>query len=326
MEKPTVTVMLTCYNRIKYTVSCVRSLAEGNPKISFRFVITDDNSNDGTKEALQALPYDLTLLSGTGQLFWNGGMEKALDYALHTAEKTDYYMLVNDDVEFAAGAVEGLIDRLKRSPQESRNRAAARSNAGMQSDTEVRSNAGTQSDTEARSNAGTQSGTETHGGIGKTAVIAGATSDCNGRTSYGGVRLLSKHFAKFALVEPSAEYRECDTFNGNCVLLPKETFFAVGNVDPVYRHSMSDYDYGMHIRRLGFPIYNGEGYVGVCEDNAVQGSWRDTSLPRKERLKKKESPKGLPKKDWYYFIRKNYGFLPAVYHSATPYLRILLKR
>lgn len=291
--------MLTCYNRIKHTVSCVQSLAEGNPQVSFRFVITDDNSSDGTREALQALPYDLTLLSGTGQLFWNGGMEKALDYALHSSVKTDYYMLVNDDVEFLQGAVESLIDRQKKAPT---------LEGGQAQD------------------AGEQSSGKTHGSIGKAAVIAGATSDNNGRTSYGGVRLLSKHFAKFALVEPSAEYRECDTFNGNCVLLPQAVFFAAGNVDSVYRHSMSDYDYGMHIKRLGFPIYNGEGYAGVCEDNAVEGSWRDRTLPRKERWKKKESPKGLPKKDWYYFIRKNYGFLPAVYHSITPYLRILLKR
>lgn len=274
MRQPTVTVMLTCFNRIKYTVPCVKSLVEGNPNISFRFIITDDNSSDGTKEALQELPYHITLLSGDGQLFWNGGMEKALDYALHKAEKTEYYMLVNDDVAFKQGAIEALLERVKNGPTQ--------------------------------------------------AVVVGATTDSEGKTSYGGVKLLSKHFAKFGLVEPSKEYTECDTFNGNCVLLPEKIFFAAGNVDSSYIHSMSDYDYGMHIRRLGFKIYNSEGHIGSCNDNDVSGSWRDTSLSRKERLKKKESPKGLPKKDWYYFIRKNYGFFPALYHSITPYLRILL--
>ncbi len=283
MEKVTVTVMLTCFNRIKYTVPCVKALAEGNPEISFRFIITDDNSSDGTGEALKKLPYALTLLSGDGALFWNGGMEKSLDYALHTAEKTDYYLLVNDDVAFFAGAVEKLIERQKAlcSGEEKTKQAA---------------------------------------------VIVGATKDRTGKTSYGGVKLLSKHFAKFGIIEPSPEYKECDTFNGNCVLLPQEVFFRVGNVDSVYCHSMSDYDYGMHIRRLGFPIYNSAEHVGICDDNDVSGSWRDVSLPRKVRLQKKESPKGLPRKDWYHFIRKNYGFFPAVYHSVTPYLRILLKR
>ena len=277
MVQTTVTVMLTCFNRIKYTVPCVKSLVEGNPNISFRFIITDDNSSDGTKEALEKLPYAITILSGDGQLFWNGGMSKALDYALHSTEKTEYYMLVNDDVAFTAGAIEKLIERQRDCSKEI-----------------------------------------------SSVVIVGATADSSGKTSYGGVKLLSKHFAKFGLIEPSKEYQECDTFNGNCVLLPKDVFLKAGNVDSVYRHSMSDYDYGMHIRKLGFKIYNSEEHVGTCNDNDISGSWRDTSLSGKERLKKKESPKGLPKKDWYHFIRKNYGFLPAVYHSVTPYLRILL--
>ena len=189
----------------------------------------------------------------------------------------EYYMLVNDDVAFTAGAIEKLIERQRDCSKEI-----------------------------------------------SSVVIVGATADSSGKTSYGGVKLLSKHFAKFGLIEPSKEYQECDTFNGNCVLLPKDVFFKAGNVDSVYRHSMSDYDYGMHIRKLGFKIYNSEEHVGTCNDNDISGSWRDTSLSGKERLKKKESPKGLPKKDWYHFIRKNYGFLPAVYHSVTPYLRILL--
>lgn len=279
MAQPTVTVMLTCYNRIKYTIPCVEALVAGNPKVSFHFIITDDNSTDGTMEALKKLTYSMTLLSGNGQLFWNGGMEKTLDYALTKAEKTDYYLLVNDDVAFFKGSVEELIERQKGAPKD---------------------------------------------GIQSQAVIVGSTEDSSGRTSYGGVKLLSKHFARFALVEPSETYEECDTFNGNCVLIPREIFFKAGNVDSVYRHSMSDYDYGMRIRKLGYTIYNSSGHVGKCNDNDVVGSWRDTTLKRGERLKKKESLKGLPRRDWYHFIRKNYGFFPAIYHSITPYIRILL--
>lgn len=279
MAQPTVTVMLTCYNRIKYTIPCVEALVEGNPKVSFHFIITDDNSTDGTKEALEKLPYSITLLSGNGQLFWNGGMEKTLDCALTKSEKTDYYLLVNDDVEFFKGSIEALIKRQKEAPKEE---------------------------------------------VCSKAVIVGSTEDRDGRTSYGGVKLLSKRFARFALVEPSEVYEECDTFNGNCVLIPREVFFKAGNVDSVYRHSMSDYDYGMRIRKLGYTIYNSSEHVGKCNDNDVVGSWRDVTLKRGERLKKKESPKGLPRRDWYHFIRKNYGFFPAIYHSITPYIRILL--
>lgn len=276
MKQSSITVMLTCYNRKDFTVSCLKTLVEGNPNISFRFIVTDDNSSDGTPDALRELGYSMTLLSGDGQLFWNGGMYKALEYALQTKERTDYYLLVNDDVRFSQGAMERLVARQQSAPDK------------------------------------------------EQAVIVGATADKNGNTSYGGVRLLSKHFAKFALVEPSDEYISCDTFNGNCVLIPQAVFFDIGNVDAFYRHSMSDYDYGMQMRRKGIALYNSAEYVGICEDNDITGSWRDTELPRKVRLQKKESPKGLPRRDWFYFVKKNYGLLSALYHSATPYLRIFL--
>ena len=275
MERSTVTVMLTCFNRRNDTINCVQSLVQGNPNIDFKFVITDDHSSDGTAEALGTLPYQVIVLEGDGQLFWNGGMRKALQYALDCADKTQYYMLVNDDVTFYQGAIEKMIERCELYPE---------------------------------------------------AVMVGSTKDNKGNTSYGGVKLLSKYFARFAIVEPSEEYRMCDTFNGNCVLIPCDVFKKIGNLDPVYRHSMSDYDYGMHIRRMGFAIYNTAEHVGTCNDNQVSGSWRDASLPRRQRLQKKESPKGLPRRDWYHFIRKNYGLVSAVYHSMTPYIRIILRR
>ncbi len=276
MKRSSVTAMLTCYNRKEFTISCLKTLVEGNPDISFRFIVTDDNSSDGTQDALGELGYSLILLSGDGQLFWNGGMYKALEYALRSEDRTDYYMLVNDDVKFLEGAIEKLVVRQQEATDAER------------------------------------------------AVIVGATADKNGNTSYGGTRLLSKHFAKFALIEPSEEYVSCDTFNGNCVLIPQNVFFEVGNVDALYRHSMSDYDYGMRMRREGISLYNSAEHVGICEDNDITGSWRDASLPRKVRLQKKESPKGLPRRDWFYFVRKNYGLFSALYHSITPYLRILL--
>lgn len=49
-------------------------------------------------------------------------------------------------------------------------------------------------------------------------------------------------------------------------------------------------------------------------------------MPRIQRIKKKESPKGNPYKEWWYFIRKNYGKLYAVVYSITPYIKILLRK
>ncbi|MGN0347051.1 MAG: glycosyltransferase family 2 protein [Lachnospiraceae bacterium] len=272
-KKPRVMILLTCYNRREKTLSCIKSIGNQNPSYDLTFVVTDDNSRDNTVPALRELPYQFVFLKGDGKLFWNGGMRKALDYALEHLESLDYVMLINDDVVFFPNMVDNLYHRLMENEAE---------------------------------------------------VVVGATKTAENTTSYGGVLMTSRHFAKYRLVDPSPSPVYCDTFNGNCVFMSSEIFRQVGNLDEHYIHSMSDYDYGMSIRRKGFRIINTKDYVGVCEDNAVEGSWRDTSLPRKKRMELKEGPKGLPKHDWYYFIKKNYGFIPACYHSITPYLRILL--
>ena len=40
----------------------------------------------------------------------------------------------------------------------------------------------------------------------------------------------------------------------------------------------------------------------------------------------KESPKGLPSKQWFYFLKKNFNINYAVWKSITPYIRIILKK
>ena len=267
--------VLTCHNRREKTLACLRSLAEGNPRIGFTFIVTDDGSTDGTPEALLALPYTIVLLRGDGTLFWNGGMRSGMAYLRAGKEAvSDYVLMVNDDVRFYEGAIEALIVR-----------SAENGNC----------------------------------------TVAGATEDTKGRLTYGGVRCLSATFARFSLLPPSQEPADCDTFNGNCVLLPWAVFLSAGELDPRYLHSMADYDYGLGLKRQGFRVINAESVSGVCEDNDIRGSWRDRTLSRAKRLQKKESPKGLPRGDWFYFLKKNYGLFSALYHSLTPYLRIAFR-
>ena len=160
----------------------------------------------------------------------------------------------------------------------------------------------------------------------QTDAVVGATKDSKGKQSYGGVRQKSKYTARYELIPPSAEPEQCDTFNCNCLLLTYECFRRMGNLDPAYVHSMGDYDYGFRLKHRGCTVINTADFVGECDDNDASGSWRDKDLPRRTRLEKKEGPKGLPRKDWYHFVRKHYSFPAAVYHSVTPYLRILLKK
>lgn len=161
---------------------------------------------------------------------------------------------------------------------------------------------------------------------GENEIIVGATCDRRGNLSYGGANKKSKLKPAYQIVMSGNEKVYCDTFNANCVLIPAKIFKELPNIDEVYTHYVGDYDYGLTAHKLGHSIVVSDFFVGECEDNLTTGTWRDTSLSRMERLKRKESPKGLPRKEWYHFVRKNYGLVIACVSSIKPYIKILIGR
>ncbi len=157
------------------------------------------------------------------------------------------------------------------------------------------------------------------------AVISGATSWHGAdKGSYGGVRYDFKKAEPKQIEIDDADSTECDTMNCNCVIMLYDVFKKAGAFDSHYTHSMADYDYGFKLKKMGYHIYLTDFYVGYCDDNSSKGTWRDPSLSRSLRLKKKESPKGLPFSEWYYYLKKNFGLGIAIWHSLTPYIRILI--
>lgn len=160
---------------------------------------------------------------------------------------------------------------------------------------------------------------EKHGG----SAVIGVTCDHDGAMTYGGIRY-HKHGIKYDLIDVTNENLECDSFNCNLVLLPAGIFHKIGNFDSHFTHAMGDFDYGLRVKRAGYRIESTRRYVGICERNPLKKTWSDTNLSRRERLRLKESPKGLPRKEWFYFLRKNFGIGTAIVRSLTPYLKILL--
>lgn len=157
----------------------------------------------------------------------------------------------------------------------------------------------------------------------KNGVLVGATCDTSGNYSYGGI-LYHKKGIRYDKIGPQRPDVCCSTFNANCVLIPRKLLFAVGNMDPYYKHSMGDFDYGFRYSRAGYEIHVHDRYVGVCNDNPDAGTWQDTSLGIMERLRRKESRKGLPAGDWFHYLSKNFGLPTAIIRSVTPYIKILL--
>ena len=158
----------------------------------------------------------------------------------------------------------------------------------------------------------------------KNAIIVGAMHDDSGNFTYGGVSF-KKGTIKQKYMSPEKADVLCDTFNANCVLIPWKAYNNCEPMDGYYDHSFGDFDYGFSLRRKGNEIYTSSFFAGKCNRNEKKGTWLDSSLPRLERLRKKESPKGLPFKSYFYYLNKNFGFCQALLHAFTPYIKILLK-
>lgn len=97
-----IAVLLTCYNRVNKTIACLKSLEtsyhQAGSSMEVSVYLTDDGSTDGTRQAVISMPYSfkISVLEGTGDLYWNGGMINSWSTALNNG-KYDGYLLLNDD-------------------------------------------------------------------------------------------------------------------------------------------------------------------------------------------------------------------------------------
>lgn len=89
-----IAVLLTCFNRKENTLACLKQLFYLHQDIDV--YIVDDNSTDGTGEAVAIQFPQVVLIKGTGDLFWNRGMYTAWQAASH--KDYDFYLWLNDDV------------------------------------------------------------------------------------------------------------------------------------------------------------------------------------------------------------------------------------
>lgn len=148
-------------------------------------------------------------------------------------------------------------------------------------------------------------------------IVAAMKSDVKGNTTYSGQK-------DNRLVEPNGTLLECDTFNGNCVLIPRSVYKKVGNLDWTFRHAIGDIDYGHRVRKAGFKNYVAPQHLGFCENNPQLPKWARTEVPIKERLKNLYSPLGYAEPiPFFVYERRNFGILIAIKHFITIHIRVL---
>lgn len=313
-KKTSVCVLLTTYNRAETTLKALNTIDD--PEFRIDYLVVDDNSSDGTRDLLREWKErdkgtektdsgedgkeevshrkstgNLMIIKGSGSLYWAGGMRLGMKKLL--------------EMDKNAG-------KTVRNEEQGKNYHVTPYDYLLLINDDVEFYPGAIKKMVERSKQKNDM------------PVTGATKGKRGSdTTYGGVFYdMEKAKPRVAQIK-EADLRPVDTMNCNAFLMPWEIFRKAGAFDGHYIHSLADHDYGFTLKGLGYKVWLTDFYVGECDDNSIKGTWRDTSLGPIERLKKKESVKGLPREQWYYYLKKNFGLKQAIWHSITPYIRIL---
>ncbi|WP_277235166.1 glycosyltransferase family 2 protein [Phocaeicola salanitronis] len=151
----------------------------------------------------------------------------------------------------------------------------------------------------------------------KAIIVGTTTSKTQGITTYGG-------YCKNKLLSPNGKLQLCDTFNGNCILIPKHVYRSIGNLDWKFRHAIGDMDYGYRAKHAGLKSYLTPTYIGYCENNPKLPAWTRPEIPLRKRIKNLYSPLGYAEPlPFFHFEKRNFGLLTAVKHFITIHIRVL---
>ncbi|MBU3701266.1 MAG: glycosyltransferase [Acidimicrobiia bacterium] len=157
-------------------------------------------------------------------------------------------------------------------------------------------------------------------------VVVGALTDPDaGTISYSGVdRPDRRRPTHFEMIDPTDELQQCETANGNLVLVPSMVFRRLDGFDGSFRHAMSDYDFGLRARSQGCGVWLAPGTFGTCRRDHREQPWLEQEGGIVARTRMLVSAKGLPPGDWLRFTRRHAGPLWPFYF-ASPYSRFVAR-
>lgn len=117
-----IAALLTCHNRKDKTVSSLKSLFEASLPLGYLFEIflVDDGSTDGTTDEVRKRFPSVNIISGNGNLYWNGGMRLAWETVSKTKD-FDFYLWLNDDTLLDEFALEELFNSYQEVKNKTKN-------------------------------------------------------------------------------------------------------------------------------------------------------------------------------------------------------------
>ncbi len=268
IEKKSIAILLTVFNRKLKTIKCLENIHNQNSfsQYEINIFLTDDGSTDGTSDLIRSKYPNVIIIKGNN-LYWNRGMWSSWNAAIKK-KLYDFYLWLNDDTFTYPFMLDQLINT-----------------SNLYSD---------------------------------KAIIVGPTIDNKGlgMHTYGGRK-------DKKLVPLNGKIQECDSFNGNIVLIPSYVYSLVGMNDPIFHHSLGDLDYGLRAKKAGIKIIQLGQAVGECDRHDRIMKWCDPEIKLGDRIKFLFQPTGYPPKEVFYFNKRHYGLLKAIIMLFTTFARCI---
>jgi len=147
-------------------------------------------------------------------------------------------------------------------------------------------------------------------------IAVGVTQDpISKKINYGGYKLSgNRFFQNLKLITQLGSYKLCDTFNGNCVLIPRNIAINLKNIDKQFIHSLGDFDYGLRAKEKSIKSFTTKEPIGTCSSNS-----KEFGVGYFDRLKSFFGPKYLPPKPWFVYL-KRHGRMLWIIQFMVPYI------
>jgi hypothetical protein len=110
MMSARVYAIIPVYNRLEFTLNCIKLLRTQNYEC-ITIIVSDGGSTDGTASEVQRRYPEVVVLASQEELWWAGSMKLGIEYVLNMSHsESDYVLMMNNDTEIGSDYVATLVE------------------------------------------------------------------------------------------------------------------------------------------------------------------------------------------------------------------------